>query len=231
MQMIISGIPIDVKKKKIKNIHLYVKPPDGRVVISAPILMSNQSVERFVQANLNWINTQIEKFRAMPKPIQMRYVSGEKISVWGKQYVLEFNENRRKNNFELSGNTAILSMRGESTAKQREAFLREQYRAMLREKINEVLPAWEKRMGLFCASYQTRDMKTRWGTCNINRKRILFNVQLAQKPQICLEYVVVHELAHLRVGNHGKEFKAILDQYLPSWRKIENMLNEQKPVD
>lgn len=132
------------------------------------------------------------------------------------------------NSVALNGNEAVLTVRKESTAKQREAFVNEWYRSLLKEKIEIYLPKWEKITGLYCDSWQTKYMTTRWGTCNTNTRKIWLNLQLAKKPMECLEYVILHELTHLKVRNHGKDFIAIMDQYMPYWRETKKLLNELK---
>ena len=148
--------------------------------------------------------------------------------MFGQQYFLRVEYSYKGNALVLSGNEAILTVRKESTAKQREAFVNEWYRALLKEKIEIYLPKWEKITGLYCDSWQTKYMTTRWGTCNTNSRKIWFNLQLAKKPIECLEYVILHELAHLKIKGHNKEFVALLDKYMPYWRDTRKLLNELK---
>lgn len=226
MQLVLSGIRIDVYRKKIKNMHLHVKPPDGRVIISAPMRASNKAVETFARTNLDWIKKQIKKIEEQPPCARRQYVSGETLCIWGEPYFLTLEEGSKKNSFAIQGNRVILSMRGESTAAQREKYVREQYRILLKQEIGRLLPKWEQITGLHCESWHTKYMTTRWGTCNTGKKRLWFNVQLAQKPADCLEYVILHELAHTRVSNHGPQFVSIMDQYMPHWREVQKKLNE-----
>ena len=130
------------------------------------------------------------------------------------------------NAFTLSGDTAILTVRKESSPKQRESFVNEWYRNLLKQEVAKYLPKWEKTTGLYCSSWQSKYMTTKWGTCNPTSKKIWLNLQLAKKPIECLEYVILHELAHLKVHNHGPEFTAILDQYMPYWREHKRRLND-----
>lgn len=225
MEINISGIRMEVRKKKIKNLYLSVKPPDGRVVISAPISMSNQAIEHFAKERLEWLVRQRKKFEGVPLKEERQYLSGETLYIWGKPYTLFLQEGGRKNSFLLRGSQAVLSMHSGSTVKQRETYLREQYRSILKAEITRLLPKWEMRTGLRCSSWHTKYMTTRWGTCNTVKKRLWFNVQLAEKPMECLEYVILHELAHTKVGNHGAAFTAIMDKYMPEWREIKRRLN------
>lgn len=228
MQMEISGIKIEVQKKNIKNLHLVVAPPEGKVRVSAPMHLSDESVAMFVRTKLGWIKKQQEKFKKQPRQTEREYVSGETLYVWGQQYFLRVDYSYKGNSLVLEGNEAILTVRKESTASQREAFVNEWYRALLKEKIETYLPKWEKITGLHCDSWQTKYMTTRWGTCNTNTGKIWLNLQLAKKPIECLEYVILHELTHLKVRNHSKEFVALMDQYMPYWREIKKLLNDLK---
>ena len=146
--------------------------------------------------------------------------------LFGQQYFLRVEYSYKGNSLVLEGNEAILTVRKESTVSQREAFVNEWYRSKLKEKIEIYLPKWERITGLYCDSWQTKYMTTRWGTCNTNTGKIWLNLQLAKKPIECLEYVILHELAHLKVRNHGTEFVAILDQYMSYWRSIKKTLND-----
>ena len=228
MQIEISGITIEVQKKNIKNLHLVVAPPDGKVRVSAPMHLSDDSIKMFVRTKLGWIKKQQEKFEKQPRQSEREYVSGETLYVLGQQYFLRVEYSYKGNSLILSGNEAILTVRKESTASQREAFINEWYRALLKEKIEMYLPKWENITGLHCDSWQTKYMTTRWGTCNTNTRKIWLNLQLAKKPIECLEYVILHELAHLKVRNHSKDFVAIMDQYMPYWRETKKLLNDLK---
>ena len=227
MQIEISGIQIEVQKKNIKNLHLVVAPPDGKVRVSAPMHLSDDSITMFVRTKLGWIKKQQEKFEKQPRQSEREYVSGETLYVLGQQYFLRVEYSYKGNSLVLSGNEAILTVRKESTASQREAFVNEWYRALLKEKIEIYLSKWENITGLYCDSWQTKYMTTRWGTCNTNTRKIWLNLQLAKKPIECLEYVILHELAHLKVCNHGKDFVAIMDRYMTYWREIQKKLNDQ----
>jgi len=182
----------------------------------------------FVRTKLSWIKKQQEKFAKQPRQCEREYVSGETLYVFGQQYFLRVEYSYRGNSLVLEGNEAILTVRKESTAKQREAFVNEWYRSKLKDKIEIYLPKWEKITGLYCDSWQTKYMTTRWGTCNTNTHKIWLNLQLAKKPIECLEYVILHELAHLKVHNHSKDFVAIMDQYMPYWRETKKLLNDSK---
>ena len=228
MQIEISGIKIEVQKKNIKNLHLVVAPPDGKVRVSAPMHLSDESITMFVRTKLGWIKKQQEKFEKQPRQSEREYVSGETLYLFGQQYFLRVEYSYKGNSLVLEGNEAILTVRKESTVSQREAFVNEWYRAKLKEKIEIYLPKWERIAGLYCDSWQTKYMTTRWGTCNTSTRKIWLNLQLAKKPIECLEYVILHELAHLKVRNHSKDFVALMDQYMPYWRETKKLLNDLK---
>ena len=228
MEIVIADIPIEVVKKNIKNMHLAVLPPDGKVRVSAPESLSDEAIAMFVRTKISWIRKQREVFKNQPRQTEREYVSGETMYVWGKQYYLQVEYSYQGNSLVLSGDRAILTVRKESTAKQRENFVHEWYRGLLKAEIEKYLPKWEKLTGLHCSSWQTKYMTTKWGSCNVKTHKIWLNVQLAQKPTECLEYVILHELAHTRVKDHGPAFVAILDQYMPYWRDTRKLLNDLK---
>jgi len=172
----ISGIRVEVRKKNIKNLHLYVKPPNGRVMVSAPLSMSDLAIERFVRTKTVWIKKQVSAFDAQPRQPKRQHVSGETLYVWGKQYFVR-TEYANRYSLALCGNRAILTVRRNSTAAQREKFVREWHRALLKAEIARLLPKWEKATGLRAPSWQIKYMCTRWGTCNAKTGKIYADVE------------------------------------------------------
>jgi predicted metal-dependent hydrolase len=222
----ISGIEIDVLKKEIKNMHLYVKPPNGNVTVSAPYSMRDETIERFVRTRISWIKRQIAKFSEQLRQSEREYVSGETLYVWGRPFYLQI-EFGNKNSLILSGGIAMLTIRKESTTEQRENFTREWYRKLLKAEIVRLLPKWEKTTGLKAVDWQTKYMTTRWGTCNTNTGKIWFNLQLAKKTPECLEYIILHELIHLIEKTHNDKFTSLMDKHMPMWREVKATLNGQ----
>jgi predicted metal-dependent hydrolase len=206
--------------------HLYVKPPNGNVSVSAPLNMSDDAIERFVRTKFSWVRKQISKFDDQPRQSEREYVSGETLYVWGKQYYLQ-TEYGSKNALVLRQDRALLTVREESTAEQRDNFVREWYRGLLKAEIERQLPKWEKVTGLTTKGWQTKYMTTRWGTCNIKTGKIWLNLQLAKKTPECLEYVILHELCHLVEKSHNDRFIALIDKYMPMWREVRATLNGQ----
>ncbi|MCL2137056.1 MAG: M48 family metallopeptidase [Coriobacteriia bacterium] len=224
--MNVAGFDVRVDRKDIKNIHLYVKPPDGAVSISVPLSISDEQVERFVLTKTRWILAQQEKFAKQLRQTERQYISGESLYLWGKQYFLQVGYAGRYR-IELSGNTAKLTVRHNSTTAQRESFVREWYRKLLKAEVERLLPKWEAMTGIECESWGIKYMTSKWGSCNITERRIWINLQLAKKPLECLEYIILHELVHLRVRNHNSDFTALMDKYMPFWREVRQRLNEQ----
>ena len=228
MQILVANIPVEVVKKNIKNLHLSVLPPDGKVRVSAPEALSDDAIAMFVRTKIGWIRKQQEKFELQPRQSERQYVSGETLYVWGRQYFLRVEYSYKGNALVLSGDNAILTVRKESTVKQRETFVNEWYRTLLKAEVEKYLPKWERITGLQCSSWQSKYMTTKWGTCNTSTGKIWLNLQLAKKPIECLEYVILHELIHLKVRNHGPEFVAEMNRYMRNWREIRNQVNESK---
>lgn len=226
MSLKIAGFSVKIVKKDIKNMHLYVKPPDGHVEVSAPLYLSDDSIAMFVRTRIGWIKKQREKFQVQPRQTAREYVSGETLYVWGKQFFLQVEHSNRGNALNLSGEKAILTVRKESTARQRQNFVHEWYRERLKAEIEKLLPKWENRTGLHSRSWQTKYMTTKWGACNTTIEKIWINLQLAQKPIECLEYVLLHELIHLKHKQHDKHFTECMDAYMPYWREKRKLLND-----
>ena len=164
MLITVNDIDVNVIKKPIKNLHLYVKPPDGRVEVSAPLTMRDESIEMFVRTRIGWIKRQREEFDAQPRQTKREYVSGEAFYVWGIQYYLLVNYSNKCNSLILDGDKAILTVRRESTAEQRERYVNEWYREILKVEIEKALPKWEGITGLHPSSWQIKNMSTKWGT-------------------------------------------------------------------
>ena len=218
--MVLDGIEIKVDKKRIKNIYIRIKPPAGDVVISAPLHMRDEDIYIFAESKLAWIKNHRRKYEGA---VSRRLVSGEKTYLWGREYTLVIKEGRSR--AETAGENIIIYVPQGSSFEQRQAALNEFYRRELLQKISELAPLWEQATGLFADEWRVRDMQTRRGSCNTVRKRIWLSLELAPYPVCCLEYVIVHELCHLLVPNHGADFKALMDRFCPEWKKVKRLLN------
>jgi predicted metal-dependent hydrolase len=222
----INNIEIEVQKKKIKNLHLSVLPPQGRVRISAPQNMNDEAVRMFAITKISWIKKQQDKFRNQARQCKRQYVSGESVYLWGKRYRLDVIYSNVRNDITIKGDRLILQVREASTVEQRANVLNAWYREHIKREIPNLLDKWQKIIGVTALDWGVKNMKTRWGTCNVKDKRIWLNLQLAKKYPQCLEYVVVHELVHLLEKNHNKIFIAYMDKFLPDWRTTKEELNE-----
>ena len=228
-QVWIDDIQVELEKKRIKNLYLKILPPDGRVHISAPLKMSDEEIARFVSSKREWILHQRAKMeRRTPIP-ELKYITGEQFYIWGNAYSLLIREAVNRNRVDIIDDKIILFSKSDSTREQREKVLNNWYRKALEEEIPFLLARWEQIIGVSSSGFYIRNMKTRWGTCNIRTKQICLNLQLAKKPMRCLEYVVVHELIHLLEKSHNNVFKAYMDQFLPDWRSIKRELNKAEP--
>lgn len=224
MLLMVSDVNVEVVRKDIKNMHLRVQPPDGRVVLSAPRSLSDMAIDGFVASKLAWIRKRRAEIAAQERQTEREGVTGETMYVWGKQCFITIVEGTPYA-VDVEGRDVTYTVRTGSSAEQREAHMREWYREQLCQEVKRLLPIWEERTGLKCAEWKTKYMKTRWGSCNPDARRIWFNVQLAKHPMECLEYVILHELAHLVEKSHGPKFVAMMDEYMPAWRSIRKELN------
>lgn len=225
LEIKIQGIPITVEKKKIKNLYLKVVPPDGKVIISAPKRMSQKVIEDFAVSKINWIQEKRKKYEKQPKEIELQYISGENIYLWGNSYLLELRYSNVCSKVLLLEERIVIQVPMNSTPEQKERCLNEWYRVQLKERIPLLIAKWENVIGVQVQDWGVKNMKTRWGTCNTSAKRIWLNLQLAKKKPECLEYVVVHEMTHLLERNHNQRFYGFMDKFLPEWRNIKDELN------
>lgn len=219
----IANFEIEVIKKKNKNMYLSVLP-GGKIRVTAPKTVTYKEIERFVILKSDWIKEKQEKI--IENTVYHEYKSGEILYLFGEKLTLSVIKG--DNNYIICKNGIIfLTVKSDNT--DRLAVINEWYRQQLKEKISDIFPECEKKTTLYASSWNIRDMKTRWGSCNTYTKKIWLNLQLAKMPVECLEYVIFHELAHLAVPNHGCEFKKLLDQFMPDWRNVKKYLNKEYP--
>lgn len=221
----VANIEVDVIRKDIKNMHLGVYPPKGRVRLSAPQETDPEVIRLFAISKLGWIKKHIRNFEAQPRESKRIFKSGESHFYKGKRYLLEVNEQATKNEVELIGKKMYLHIKGDPSLEKREKVLREWYRKALKSKIPKLLQKWENIIGVRVDDWNVRLMRTKWGACNIDEKRIILNLELAKKPVICLEYIIVHELVHLLERHHNNVFIKHMDHYMPKWRFHRDELN------
>ena len=224
-QIELGDITVDVVLKDIKNIHLSVHPPTGRVRISAPLRMDMETIRVYAISRLGWIKAQQKKLREQERETPREYLDRESHYVWGKRYLLQVVETEGAPSVELKHNQMLLRVRPGAGEKKMQAIVEEWYRRQLKGAAPALIAKWEPLMGVKIARFFVRRMKTRWGSCNHRTGSIRLNTELAKKPRECLEYIVVHEMAHLLEPTHNARFVALMDRYLPNWRLLRDELN------
>jgi hypothetical protein len=223
----LSGLSVQIVRKDIKNLHLGVYPPNGRVRVAAPLRVSNDAVRLAVVGKLGWIRKQQAKFAAQPRQTEREMVSGESHYYLGRRYRLRVVEGDGPCRGVLRNRTTLeLQVRSEYDARRREQVLGRWYRERLRELVPPLLAKWEAILGVRAAAVGIKKMKTKWGACSQDARRIWLNLELAKKPVQCLEYLIVHELTHLVAPHHNDRFVSLMDRHLPQWRQHRKALNE-----
>lgn len=225
-QIIVNGFVVDVVRKNIKNLHLGVYPPNGRVRVAAPLRINDEAVRLLIISKLAWIKRQQEKFEAQERQSAREYVSGESHYYQGRRYLLNVIEQKGSPAVILRNNkTMDLFVRPDSDASQRERVLIAWYRQRLKEEIALLIAKWEPIIGVEVAEWRVKQMKTKWGTCNIKAHRIWLNLELVKKPLHCLEYIIVHEMVHLLERHHNDRFLAYMNRFMPLWQYYREELN------
>jgi predicted metal-dependent hydrolase len=224
-QIDVGGIPVDVVFKNIKNIHLSVHPPTGRVRISAPRRIKLDTLRVYAISKIDWIKRHQKKFQEQERETRREYLDRESHYVWGKRYLLKVKEENRPPSVELKHNEMILTVRPGAGMEKREAVVTAWYRDLVREAAAPLTAKWEPLLGVKVNRIIIRRMRTRWGSCTPGRRTIRLNTELAKKPPECLEYVVVHELVHLLEPTHNANFTSLMDKFMPQWRHFRDELN------
>lgn len=222
----VQNIKVKIVRKDIKNLHLAVYPPDGKVRVAVPKHITDENVRLAVVSKLAWIKKQQAKFTAQPRQSKREMVSGESHYLFGKRYLLEVVERHSRHEVvEKNNTTLVLYVNLETSVANRRLVINEWYRDQLKERIPGLLEKWEPVVGKEVKEWGVKRMKTKWGSCNRNHKRIWLNLELAKKSPECLEYVLVHELVHLIERYHNDNFKKLMDKFMPKWRLYRDMLN------
>ncbi len=228
MQKIIIGdIDIDVVRKVIKNVHLSVYPPLGRVRISAPFRMDMDTIRVFAISKLNWIKKHQHKILSQEREAPKEYITRESHYYLGRRYLLKVIEHNASSNVAIKFETMEMYIRPNTSMGKRQAILDEWYRQRMKEIVPGLIAQYENAMKIQVSEFGIKKMKTRWGSCSIRVKRIWLNLELAKKPIECVEYVVVHEMVHILERNHNERFIALMDKYLPKWRFYKEELNRR----
>jgi predicted metal-dependent hydrolase len=221
----LGGIVVDVVKKDIKNVHLSVHPPVGKVRISAPLRMETDTIRVFAISKLGWIKQQQKKLRAQQRETPREYLDRESHYLWGERYLLEVVEKDKAPGVELKHKTLLLRVRSKSSEEKKQATLDQWYREQLKQAVPPLIARWERLMEVKVEKFFVQRMKTKWGSCNPRSRSIRLNSELAKKPLECLEYIVVHEMVHLLEPTHNRSFVALIDQFMPKWQFYRDTLN------
>ncbi len=224
-QIKLGDIAVDVVLKDIKNVHLSVYPPTGRVRISAPKRMSMDTIRLFAISKLGWIKQQKKKLREQERETPRDYVDRESHYVWGKRYLLTVSELNEPALIELRHSRMLLRVRPGTDAPKRQALVEQWYRGQVKNAVPPLFARWQPRIGVSVERFYVRAMKTKWGSCNHKACTIRLNTELAKKPAECLEYIVVHELVHLLEPTHNARFVALMDRFMPNWQFQRQVLN------
>ena len=222
----VGGIKVEVVRKDIKNLHLGVYPPHGRVRVAAPLVVKDDAVRLAVIDKLGWIKRQRAKFAQQPRQSQREMVNGESHYFLGQRYRLRVHEQDGPARVALRGVANLdLFVRKSTNHDQREIILLRWHREQLKTLIPPLLDKWQRILGVKVANWGVKKMKTKWGSCNPATRRVWFNLELAKKPVLCLEYIVVHELVHLLERHHDERFMALMEKHMPQWRMYRKMLS------
>jgi predicted metal-dependent hydrolase len=225
-QITVGDLIVDVVRKDIKNLHLSVYPPDGRVRVSAPLRVDDEAVRLAVISRLTWIKRQQAKFAGQERQSAREFVSGESHYYQGNRYLLNVVYHDAPPKVVLRNKTTLdLFVRTGSDTARRERVLLAWYRQQLKEMVPPLIAKWEAIIGVQVAEWRIKRMKTRWGTCNIQARRIWLNLELIKKPPHCLEFIIVHEMVHLLERLHNDRFVAYMDKFMPQWRVYRDELN------
>lgn len=224
-RVVVEDVEVDVQIRRVKRLSLTVTAPDGRVRASVPVGVPEGIVREVIAGRLEWIRGHRDRVRRMSAESRTGLVSGDRVSVWGEDLDLDLLERPGRSTIVRRGNGLVLSIAPGSELEARRRAMERWRRADMTGVAGEVIDAWSGALGRGPAAWRIRRMTTRWGSCNPDRRTITLNLELHHRPQSALEYVVVHELAHLFERGHGPPFVAIMDSHLPDWRSRRAELN------
>lgn len=223
-KLAISGLDIFIDRKDIKNLHIGVYPPDGKIRVATPLKLDDEAVRLAVISRLAWIKKQRVNFLNQPRQSKREMVTGESHYLFGKRYLLDVINENGKHQIIKKHSKLELHVKPNTTLQNRLNVLQEFYRKALKIELEKLIDKWEKTVGIKLEGYEVKKMKTMWGSCNIEKKKILLNLELVKLPIDCIEYIIVHEMMHLLERHHNDNFKAMLDKYLPSWKERKKII-------
>jgi predicted metal-dependent hydrolase len=222
----LGGISIAVTRKDIKNVHLSVHPPDGRVTLSAPRATRLEVARAYAISKLGWIREQQEKLANQARETPRQFINRESHSLWGWQHLMTVVYRDAKPSVVPDHKRIILTVRPGSDAEKRAEVIHNWHKSLLHEAVPLLIQKWERKLKVKVRRYFLQRMKTKWGSCNHRARHIRLNTELVKKPKDLLEYVVAHEMAHLIEPTHSTRFITILEEHYPTWREARAELNE-----
>lgn len=225
--MKLNGIEIAVERKEIKNLHLAVYPPDAHVHVSSPKYLDDNDIRSFVVSKWDWIVEKRKEVLEQARQTERNYISGETYYHLGQRFRLRVEEKPRcAHTITKQGDWLVMTVQPETTTEHRAEVLREWQRSELKALLSDMVMEWSNQMGESNVTWEVKQMRSQWGSCMGKKRHLIFNLELARVPRSCIEYVVAHEMTHLKVTNHNKMFEAILTHYLPQWRMRRKELND-----
>ena len=222
----VRGIPVEIVRKEIENLHVGVYPPSGRVRVAVPLRLDDEAVRLAVISRLGWIRRKQAEFEGQIRQSQREFVTGESHYFEGRRYRLDVIERDAPPTVKQRNNTTLeLGVRPNSDREAREAVFQRWYRRHLRNQLPPLIAKWGPKLGVTVGDVRIKKMKTLWGSCNVEAKRIWLNLELAKKPSSCLVYILVHEMVHLLERYHNDRFRELMDNFIPQWRTYRDELN------
>ena len=216
--IIVSGLEIAIERKDIKNLHIGVYPPNGKIRVATPLKLNDEAVRLAVISRLSWIKKQQQSFLKQPRQTKREMVSGESHYLFGKRYLLDLKYENIKHKIVKKHTKLQLFVKENTSIENRLKVLEKYYRENLTIELEKFIDKWKNVIGIEIDAWKIQKMKTKWGSCNIESKRLLFNLELAKVPIECIEYIVVHEMLHLLELHHNDNFKALMDKYISDWQ-------------
>lgn len=225
----VGDLTVEIDRKDIKNAHLGVYPPDGRIRVAAPLQMSNEAVRLLIISKIGWVKKQIKEFEEQERETKREYLAGESHYFFGKRYLLDIIHTEDRPSVSIKGNQIQLFISDQATRDQKRSALEDWYRKELKLEAEKFIEEWRTNLGIDSIDWEIRKMKTQWGSCLPKQNKIILNSELAKQPYHSLEYVIVHELLHFKVSEHNDEFFKLLGSKLPNWRSLKEELNFRLP--